>query len=69
MDNIYNFFKKLNNNRLKRIYEKDNQEISEMMENVYKCCFRFNLTVKQREYMLEESIRPFVGTWIEEYEK
>lgn len=69
MDNIYNFFKKLNNDRLKRIYEKDNQEISEMMENVYKCCFRFNLTVKQTEYILEESIRPFVGTWIEEYEK
>lgn len=65
MEDIYKFFNKLKSDRLKRIYEKDNQEIAEMMDNVYKCCFRFNLTIKQTEFMLEEAIRPFIGSWIE----
>lgn len=65
MEDIYRFFNKLKSDKLKRIYEKDNQEIAEMMENVYNCCFRFNLTIKQTEYMLEEAIRPFIGSWIE----
>ena len=66
MEDIYNFFKNSKNDRLKKIYERDSQEISEMMDNVYRCAFRFNLTIKQTEYLLEEAIRPFIGTWIEE---
>ena len=52
--------------RIQKIYENDHQEISQMIDNIYKCAFRFNLTVKQTEYLLEESLKPFIGTWIEE---
>lgn len=66
MDDIYKFFNKLKDEKLKSIYEKDQQEITEMIERIYKCCFRFNLTVNQTKYMLEEALGPFIGTWIEE---
>ena len=66
MEDIYIFFRKLKSDKLKRIYDKDIEKIAEMMENLYRCCFRFNLTIKQTEFMLEESLRPFLGTWIED---
>ena len=63
-EELIHFLNRVKEQELLKIYEKDNQEIHELIDNVYKCAFRFNLTDKQTVYLLKESLKPFID-WIE----
>ena len=40
-------------------YEKYSKEVQESLENIYRACWRFNLTDRQTIYMLNEALKAF----------
>lgn len=57
MENIKEFLIRTKQDRLLNIYQTDTQEIHNLMDKLYKCAFRFNLTGNQTIYLLDEALR------------
>lgn len=49
----------LKDNELFMYYRNAPKEIQKQMDNVYKACYRFNLSNTQTLFMIRELLRPF----------
>lgn len=58
MEDLKHFLFRTNQDNLLNIYETDTQEIHNLMERLYSCGFRFNLTDRQIIFLLSEALEP-----------
>ena len=63
MEDLNHFLFRTKQDRLLDIYETDTQEIHILMNKLYKCAFRFNLTDNQTIYLLNEALGS-LHSWI-----
>lgn len=53
---LLDFLTRKKQDHLIKIYKESSEEIHNLMDKLYSCAFRFNLTDKQTIFLIEESI-------------
>lgn len=46
-------------NEIKKYYNNSNNDIKEMIKNLYNACYRFGLNDTQTIYMIDQALKPF----------
>lgn len=52
--------RRASDNDICKDYDNYSIEIKKMMENIYNCCYRFDLFPRQTLYILNSALEPFI---------
>ena len=58
MEGIHHFLFRMNEADLLNVYEKAGKEIHKLMDKLYSCAFRFNLSDRQTVFLIREILEP-----------